>query len=288
MEIEDCCYNSLNSVITTTDPNIAFVGADVVIILGGYPRTPGMERKDLIAVNAEGMKLQADALNKHASPDCKVVVIANPCNTNCLVAMKIASKIPPQNFSCLTRLDQERLTSFIRGKVNESSERLKITGAHIKDVIIWGNHSATQVPDVSNISVRTENNEWVAISSMVDREWLYDTLIPAVQKRGAEIIKYSGASSALSAANAIAKHVKDILAPNEDENVFSVGISSNGNPYGIPDGLCFSFPCHWKNGVLEIAPGFNINEQIRAMLDKTVEELIAERTDAEAIVGPLV
>lgn len=298
MEIEDCCYEHVLSVQTTTDPKVAFEGANVVIILGGYPRTPGMERKELITINAEGMRVQAEALNNYASRDCKVLVIANPCNTNCLVAMTIAKNIPPQNFSCLTRLDQERLTSFVTRKVNTMEPRLApqpLTARNVRYPAIWGNHSSTQVPDVTNLQVSLSNDDnWVPLSSVVDSAWVHQDLIPKVQNRGAEVMNMQKASSGLSAANAIAQHLRDWLSSDASahspHHTFSMGIRSDGNPYGIPPGLIFSFPCRHNSAVaggIEIVPGLQVDAAMRAMLDATVAELVQERDNAETIVGAL-
>ena len=197
MEIEDCCYRRILSVVVTTDPKVAFESADVVVILGGFPRAPGMERKDLISMNAKGMKVQAEALNQYANRNVKVLIIANPCNTNCLVMRKIATNIPPENFSCLTRLDQERLCSS-----KESGIRIprRLTFEDIRHVIIWGNHSNTQVPDITNIEVNVEHTDekgtvtsrWTRIDQVLDNEWLTNELIPKVQTRGAEVMKAQG------------------------------------------------------------------------------------------------
>eukprot|EP01006_Ploeotia_vitrea_P061413 TRINITY_DN78009_c0_g1_i1.p1 TRINITY_DN78009_c0_g1~~TRINITY_DN78009_c0_g1_i1.p1 ORF type:complete len:385 (-),score=-26.47 TRINITY_DN78009_c0_g1_i1:32-1186(-) len=332
MEIEDSCYERVISVTATTDPQIAFKDADVVIILGGYPRSPGMERKDLIGINAKGMKVQAEALNQYAHHDCKVLIIANPCNTNCLVMRKIATNIPPENFSCLTRLDQERLCAFIIDAINDGSHLLanvthfnieckcnsliyiskRISPKDIRNVIIWGNHSNTQVPDVTNIEINVDhklnNNvlvpQWTPISDILDMNWLVDEIIPRVQKRGAEVMNAQGASSGMSAANAIAKHLKDWFAIgagrkrglsdigqgyDTEKNVFSMGMSTDNNPYNIPPGLIFSFPCtfNYTTNSNEIVPGFHINSTLQNMIDKTVEELVNERKEAEDIVGNL-
>lgn len=314
MEVEDCSFDRINSIVVTTDPQVAFESANIVIILGGYPRQPGMERKDLIGINAKGMKVQAEAINEYANRDCKVLVVANPCNTNCLVMMKTATNIPRENFSCLTRLDQERLSGFIldlmnKGTENAGSNTKSTCLQDIRNVIIWGNHSNTQVPDVSNVEVCVRDSscvtgKWMPATEVLDANFLYDELIPKVQNRGAEIIKAQGASSGMSAANAIARHMRDWLGigvgrkrgisdmltnTSPERHVFSMAVSSDNNPYGIPPGLFFSFPCtyNFSTNNIEIVSDFSVNERIKQLMEASVEELMTERGDAEGFVGPL-
>jgi malate dehydrogenase len=312
MEVADSCYDRVNSIVVSTDPKIAFEGANIVIILGGFPRAPGMERKDLIGINAEGMKVQAEALNKYADRDCKVLVVANPCNTNCLVMMKTATNLNPDNFSCLTRLDQERLAGFILETANAGkSDNSKMYTQDVRNAIIWGNHSNTQVPDVSNVEVCVRGDvrsnptgTWTKATEVMDSDFLYSDLIPKVQQRGAEVMSAQGASSGMSAANAIARHMKDWLGigvgrkrgisdmgvtVKPEQNIFSMAIRSDGNPYGVPAGLFFSFPCtyNFSTHTVEIVPGLPINDRIKGLIDLSVEELVAERADAEGYVGPL-
>jgi malate dehydrogenase len=289
MEIEDCNNDRVESVLVTTDPHIAFDNADVVVNLGGYPRAPGMERKDLIAVNAEGMKKQAECLNQYANRNCKVLVVANPCNTNCLVAMKFAPNIPATNFTCLTRLDQDRFSSMVVEKL-KTKVSVPLNCNHLRKSIIWGNHSSTQVPDIGNIEVTLNFENWIPAKELLgDAD--AEQLIPAVQNRGLEVMKAQNASSGLSAANAIAKHLRDWLgyAATPEYNIFSMGIVSDGNTYGIPSGIVFSFPCRFYEDTqsVEIVQGFQFTELIQSMINKTVQELITERGDAEAIVGLL-
>lgn len=314
MELADSGYDRINSIVVSTDPKVAFEGANIVIVLGGFPRSPGMERKDLIGMNAEGMKVQAEALNQYADKDCKVLVVANPCNTNCLVMMKTATNLNPNNFSCLTRLDQERLSGFILGALNaDKADKDKLSTEDIRNVIIWGNHSNTQVPDVSNVEVNIRGDvrsnptgTWTLATDVptLGSDFLYNELIAKVQQRGAQVMNAQGASSGMSAANAIAKHMKDWLgigvgrkravsdigiAVKPERSVFSMAINSDNNPYGIPSGLFFSFPCayNFSTNSIEIVPGFPINDKIKKMIDLSVEELLTERTDAEGYVGLL-
>jgi len=295
LEINDCCYPLLNSLVATIDPKVAFQDCQVAVLLGGFPRMAGMERKDLTARNAKGMRHQGFALEQYASKDVKVLVVANPANTNALVAMQSAPSIPPANFSCLTRLDHERLRYFVAEFVNEARSAHNVEPgapptrpADVSGVAIWGNHSSTQVPFIDTASVRIgdtvhnvlaflEGHPPAGTSGSVVAE-----LVFRVQQRGAEIIKSQGASSGFSAADAIAKHLQDWLGPANEGAVFSMGIYSNGNPYGIPNELVYSFPCRQSSeGVVEIVPGLTISEKVQSQLDATSTELLAERRDAD-------
>lgn len=244
-----------------------------------------MERKDLTAKNAEGMRDQAKALIL-ADRDVKVLVVANPANTNTLVAMKSAPGIPQKNFTCLTRLDQERLRGFIAGKINSVAHDEAITAKNIKNVAIFGNHSTTQVPflSASTVSIAGEIKN---VSSFFDGKETLE-LIHRVQNRGGEVIKAQQASSALSAAIAIGKHLKDWITPEKNNDIFSMGILSDGNPYGIPEGLIYSFPCHHTDNGVQIVPNLVIDDDTRGLLDLSVKELQEEKTDAESMVGSLI
>lgn len=293
MEILDSTYNNLHSVIASTNPIEAFQNVHVAIFLGGYPRLPGMERKDLIMKNAEGMREQAEYLSKFANPNVKVLVVANPANTNCLVAIKSAKNIPSNNFTCLTRLDQERLRGFVTKIINDKcSENVfngkMINSSDIKNVSIFGNHSTTQVPYLASATVDI-NGKKIPVTEYINNKHDIDELVSKVQNRGAAIIKALQASSALSAAAAIAKHLKDWLGPEIPNETFSMGVLSNGNGYGIPEGLVYSFPCRRgsKFGEYSIVSGQPIDETNRLLLDDSVQELLEERADASVIVGSL-
>jgi len=289
MEIQDSAYELLDSVWIGTSAEEGFAGAHVAVLLGGFPRLPGMERKDLITKNAEGMRDQARALEACADRNVKVLVVANPANTNALVAMKSAPSIPPTNFTCLTRLDHERLRGFVVAKVNavESAVEQRVRPSDVSGIAIFGNHSTTQVPYIDNATV-TVGGEKKPVAPYFSAEEAAQ-LTTSVQNRGAEVIKAQQASSALSAANAVAKHLKDWLRPTDHNNVFSMGVLSDGNPYGIADGLCYSFPCRATgDGEYAIVPDVPISDNVRKMLELSVDELTAEKRDAEEIVGPLV
>ncbi len=302
MEIEDCCYPLVNSLVATIDSREAFTNCQVAILLGGFPRQQGMERKDLIAKNARGMLTQAQALENYASSDVKVLVVANPANTNALVAMEEAPKIPRQNFTALTRLDQERCRYFVSKYVNEARKEASLysdfpptRATDIKGVAIWGNHSSTQVPYIDqaivNFGSDSTSRTSVSVKDILFHHPLNkekqgkaeDELTRCVQKRGADIINAQGASSGMSAADAIAKHLHDWLSPGESDNeeFLSMSIISDGNTYGVPNGLNFSFPCRrLSSGVIEIVNGLTISDSVQPMLDSTVAELLQERTDA--------
>jgi len=292
MEIEDCNYALVDDVKATLSSEEAFQGADVAILLGGFPRLAGMERKDLITKNAEGMREQGQAIERFAKKTIKVCVVANPANTNCLVAMKCAPSIPAENFSCLTRLDEERLRGFVLQRARQKG-LAGISADDVEELCIWGNHSASQVPYIDAGRIRQQDGTDIAVSSLFPTQADCDELISRVQNRGAAIIQKQQASSGLSAANAIANHLIDWIGPprhsTTNNKVFSMGILSTGNPYGVPDGLVYSFPLRRSSasGAVEIVGGASISPKVQAMLDATAKELLSEKADAETLVGDL-
>lgn len=290
LEITDSCFPLLDDLVATTNAQEAFTGADVAVLLGGYPRTPGMERRDLIAINAEGMRDQAVALDMFASKQCKVLVVANPANTNCLVCIKTCKTIPPENFSCLTRLDHERLRGLATDKINMYLEGTgwtkKVIPADIQNVAIFGNHSSTQVPYIDAGTFSMDGDKQPLGYPFTEEARLQ--LTRRVQQRGAEIMEYLHASSAMSCAVAISKHLQDWLAAVIPTEMFSMGILSNGNPYGVPEDLVFSFPCRREGSTIRIVPGLPLSPQVVAMLDASAAELQAEKADASAVLGPTV
>mmetsp|Transcript_1107 Transcript_1107/g.1689 ORF Transcript_1107/g.1689 Transcript_1107/m.1689 type:complete len:352 (+) Transcript_1107:61-1116(+) len=287
MEIQDGSYDLIDRVTAHTDENMAFKDADVGILLGGYPRKQGMERYDLIEKNVRIMRLHGRAIENHASRDCKVLVVANPANTNCLVAMKYAPSIPTSNFTALTRLDHDRLKGMLAAKIKTSPQNtFKFTVKNIRNHIIWGNHSGSQVPDTSHAEVNVDGT-WMPVRPLChDDAWLDNGLISKVQQRGSEIIAARKLSSAMSAANAIANHIIDWFAyvPPE-KGMLSMSVLSDGNTYGIPNGLVFSFPVRCGKKSYSIVPDLSIDSKVRAMLDRTVEELLEEKKLAESIIG---
>ncbi len=295
LEINDCCYPLVNSLVATTDSQEAFQDCQVAVLLGGFPRMAGMERKDLTARNAKGMRTQGMALEQYASKDVKVLVVANPANTNALVAMQCAPSIPRGNFTCLTRLDHERLRYFVAEYVNAARTAGNVAPdapptrpEDVSGVAIWGNHSSTQVPFIDMASVRIRDRAYNVLELLQTHKGgsVVEELVARVQQRGAEIIKAQGASSGMSAAEAISKHLQDWLdngqANKDKDAVFSMGVYSNGNPYGVPDQLVYSFPVRQISaGVVEIVPGLTVSDRVQLQLDTTTAELCAERGDAE-------
>lgn len=264
MEILDCAFPLVADIVTSDDPNVAFKDADLAILVGAKPRGPGMERSDLLAANGGIFKLQGKALNDNAKRDVKVVVVGNPANTNALTAMRYAPDLNQRNFTALTRLDHNRAIAQLAAK----------TGATVRDIkklIIWGNHSTTQYPDVSHATVGGK-----PAKSLVDAAWLEQHYIPRVAKRGAEIIDARGSSSAASAANAAIDHMRDWVMGTPDDDWTSMAVPSDGS-YGIPAGLIYSFPVKTKGGDYQIVEGLSIDEASRARMTTTQRELEEER-----------
>ena len=247
------------------DPNKAFDGANVALLVGARPRSKGMERSDLLEANGGIFKPQGKALNDHAASDIKVLVVGNPANTNCLIAKSNAPDIPAERFTAMTRLDHNRAIGQIAAK----------TGAAVKDitnVTIWGNHSATQYPDIFQAKVGGKN----AAEKINDQQWLENDFIPTVQKRGAAIIEARGASSAASAANAAVDHVHDWVLGTPSGDWVSMAIPSDGS-YGVQEGLISSFPVTSSNGEYEIVQGLELSDFSKSRIDVTVNELAEER-----------
>lgn len=263
MELEDCAFPLLSQVLPTDDPNQAFKDADYALLVGSRPRGPGMERKDLLEANAQIFSVQGKSLNDHASRQVKVLVVGNPANTNCLIAQRNAPDLAPQQFTAMTRLDHNRAETQLAQKVGEHVSA-------VKGLAIWGNHSATQYPDVFHAKVAGK-----AAKDLVDEAWLRDEFIPTVQQRGAAIIKARGLSSAASAANAAIEHMRD-WALGTSGQVVSMGVHSDGS-YGIEEGLIYSFPCTCSKGSWTIVQGLSINDFSRERMRATETELKEER-----------
>lgn len=272
MELDDCAFPLLAGITCSDDPNIAFADTDYALLVGARPRGPGMERKDLLEANAAIFSVQGQAMNAVASRNIKVLVVGNPANTNALIAMHNAPDIAGTQFTAMTRLDHNRAITQIAQK----------TGARTTDVThmtIWGNHSATQYPDLYNTRINGES----AIE-LVDQTWFEDTFIPTVQQRGAGIIKARGASSAASAANAAIDHMRTWALGTAENDWTSMGVLSTG-AYGVPEGLIYSFPCACKDGVYQVVEGLEINEFSRAKMDATAQELSEERDAVRHLLG---
>jgi malate dehydrogenase len=264
MELEDCAFPLLAGMVCTDDASEAFKDSDYALLVGARPRGPGMERKDLLEANAAIFSAQGKALNDNASREIKVLVVGNPANTNALITQRNAPDIDPRQFTAMTRLDHNRAMSQIANK----------TGSTINDVThmtIWGNHSATQYPDLHEAKVSGRS----AIE-LVDQDWYETDFIPTVQQRGAAIISARGASSAASAANAAIAHMRTWALGTSDGDWVSMGVYSDGS-YGIAEGLIYSFPCVCKDGDWEIVQGLDINEFSRGKMEATENELAEER-----------
>ncbi|WP_329451152.1 malate dehydrogenase [Streptomyces sp. NBC_01724] len=265
MELDDCAFPLLRNIEITDDANVGFAGANVALLVGARPRTKGMERGDLLSANGGIFKPQGKAINDNAADDIKVLVVGNPANTNALIAQAAAPDVPAERFTAMTRLDHNRAISQLAAK----------TGAAVSDIkklTIWGNHSATQYPDIFHAEVAGKN----AAELVNDEAWLADTFIPTVAKRGAAIIEARGASSAASAANAAIDHVYTWVNGTAPGDWTSMGIPSDGS-YGVPEGLISSFPVTTKDGKYEIVQGLDINEFSRTRIDASVQELSEER-----------
>ncbi len=269
MELEDCAFPLLGKVTLTDSDSEAFRGANWALLVGATPRQQGMERKDLLTINAASFRDQGKGINSTAASDVRVLVVGNPCNTNCLIAMHHAPDVPTDRWAALTRLDQNRAMAQLAIK---SGKPL----AEVTRMTIWGNHSATQYPDFEHARIGGKP----ATEVINDRSWLENQFVETIQKRGAAILAARGKSSAASAANAILDHVRSALNKTNGDDWFSAAIITNGNSYGIPDDLIFSFPCRSDGkGNYEIVKGLHLSDYAKGKLDTTTQELIAERND---------
>ena len=271
MELDDCAFPLLRSTMVTDDANQAFEGANIALLVGSRPRTKGMERKELLEANGAIFTVQGKALSDAAADDVKILVVGNPANTNSLIAMNNAPNIPDQRFTAMTRLDHNRAMAQLAAK----------TGTAVSDVTkmtIWGNHSATQYPDLFHCEVKGQN----AAAMVDDQAWLENDFIPTVQQRGAAIIEARGSSSAASAANAAIDHMHDWVLGTHAGDWVSMAVPSDGS-YGVPEGLISSFPCTTANGEWSIVQGLDLDAFSQSKVDATVAELGEER----ATVGEL-
>ena len=262
-EVEDCAFPLLNSITITYDLNQGFEECDYALLIGAKPRMKGMERKDLLKDNGKIFKPQGQAINNVANKNVKILVVGNPANTNALIAMHNAPSIDPKQFTSMMRLDHDRSLAQVANKYKTNINE-------VKKVIVWGNHSNTQVPDLSYAEVSGKN-----IKEIVNDPWYTNDFIPRIQKRGAEIIEARGLSSAASAANAAVNHMRDWALGNSDW--LSIGQISNGNSYGISENLMFSFPSLCSNGVYKKIEDVNIPEVLNNYIKTTEQELIQER-----------
>jgi malate dehydrogenase len=267
MELEDCAFPLLQEVVIGTDAVQVFKDVNYVFLIGAKPRGPGMERKDLLSDNGKIFVTQGKALNEVAAWDALVLVVGNPCNTNCLIATHHTPRLGANRFFAMTRLDQNRAVSMLAKKGG-------VATGDVDRVTIWGNHSSTQVPDFLNARIKGSP----LLEMIHDRKWLEGGFISGVQKRGAEVIAARGKSSAASAANAALDAMRSLIFPSAPEQWFSMGVASERNPYGVKEGLVFSFPCRSKgNGIIEIVKGLQIDDFLREKIILTEKELLEER-----------
>ena len=273
MELDDCAFPLLKQVITTDDPRVAFRDVEVALLVGARPRGKGMERKDLLEANGAIFSIQGHALNEVASRNVKVLVVGNPANTNALITMKNAPDIDPNNFTAMLRLDHNRSISQVGLKLSKPT-------IDIKKMVVWGNHSSTQYPDLSHSEVGGRK----VLGELKDRDWIESTFVPTVQKRGAAIIEARGLSSAASAANAAIGHVHDWLLGTPEGDWVSMGIPSDGS-YGIPEGVVYGFPVTCSKGTYKIVQGLTITDTGRKHMMDSYKELLDEREHVKHLFG---
>jgi len=273
MELEDCAFPLLQQIIITDDPKVAFKDTEVAMLIGARPRSKGMERKDLIEANGAIFSVQGKLLNEYAARHVKVLVVGNPANTNALIAMKNAPDLDPRNFSAMMRLDHNRAIAQIAQKLFQPIH-------DIKKMIVWGNHSGTQYPDLDQAEIRGR----LVRDLLTDQDWVERDFIPTVQKRGAAVIEARGLSSAASAANAAIGHMHDWVLGSHHNNWVSMGVPSDGS-YGIPEGVIYSFPVRCKQGRFQIVQNLPISELGRKHLDDSYRELTEEREHVKSMLS---
>lgn len=264
MELNDCAFPLVAGIVATDDANVAFKDIDFGLLVGSRPRGPGMERSDLLEANAQIFSAQGKALNDNAKRDVKILVVGNPANTNALITLKNAPDLNPRNITAMMRLDHNRAKSQLAEKTDSHAN-------DIEQMVVWGNHSATQYPDISYATVKGE-----AAKGLVDEAWNVDNFIPVVQKRGAAIIDARGASSAASAASAAVDHMRNWALGSEGKWV-SMGVYSAGNPYGIDEDIIYAFPITTENGEWKIVEGLEVSDFSREQMKGTQDELTGER-----------
>jgi malate dehydrogenase len=273
MELDDCAFPLLQSIVASDDPTIAFRDVDVALLVGARPRSKGMERKDLLEANGAIFTTQGRALSEVASRDVRVLVVGNPANTNCYIAMRNAKDLKPSNFSAMMRLDHNRALTQIAQKVGKPV-------ASVRKMTVWGNHSATQYPDLYSAEVDGKK----AAALINDQAWIENQFIPTIQQRGAAIIQARGLSSAASAANAAMDHVRDWISGSREGDWVSMGIPSDGS-YGIPEGVIYGYPVTCRNGAYEIVKGIDVSDFSRARMQATLKELQEERDSIKHLLG---
>jgi malate dehydrogenase len=273
MELDDCAFPLLQGMVPASDPMVAFKDVEVALLVGARPRGPGMERKDLLEANGKIFAPQGSALDRVAKRNVKVLVVGNPANTNCLIAMKNAPSLKPTQFTGMMRLDHNRAVSQVAQKIRKDVSA-------IKKITVWGNHSATQYPDVFQAEAEGKKI-WPMIN---DQAWLEASFIPTVQKRGAAIIDARGLSSAASAANAAIDHVRDWISGSRDGDWVTMGVPSDGS-YGVAEGVIFGYPVTCRGGQYQVVKGIEISEFSRKRMDGTLKELHEERDSVKALLS---
>jgi malate dehydrogenase len=271
MELDDCAFPLLSRIDITADPNEAFDGCNIGLLVGARPRGPGMERSDLLEANGGIFKPQGEAINAHAADDVRILVVGNPANTNALIAMSHAPDVPRERFTAMMRLDHNRAISQLANKLQKPV-------TDVKKMTVWGNHSTTQYPDLVHAEVGGQS----AAALVDDQAWIEEEFIPRVAKRGAAIIEARGASSAASAANAAVDHVRDWMLGTPDGDWVSMGVPSDGS-YGVPEGIIAGFPCTASGGEYSIVQGLEIDDFSRARIDASAAELSEERAAVEGL-----
>ncbi|MGQ0651808.1 MAG: malate dehydrogenase [Betaproteobacteria bacterium] len=277
MELDDCAFPLLHGMVPASDPMVAFKDVDLALLVGARPRGPGMERKDLLEANGKIFAPQGQALDKVAQRDVKVLVVGNPANTNCLIAMKNAPSLKPQQFTAMMRLDHNRATSQLAQKAGSKV-------SEVRKVTVWGNHSATQYPDVFHAEAGDMSDGKKLWPMINDQAWLENTFIPTVQKRGAAIIDARGLSSAASAANAAIDHVRDWVHGTRDGDWVTMGIAADGS-YDIPEGVLYGYPVTCRNGSYQVVKGLEVSEFSRKRMQATLKELHEERDGVKHLLG---
>ena len=264
MELEDCAFPLLDKVICTDDLAVGMADIQWAVLVGAMPRKAGMERSDLLRMNADIFAKQGAAINQYADPDAKVFVVGNPCNTNAYIAMKHAPSIPKRNFFAMTMLDENRAKAQVAIKAGVAVQE-------VQNMTLWGNHSATQFPNFYAAKVNDQE-----VSSLLPEKWLISSFLPLVQQRGAAVIKAKGSSSAASAANAALESVAFLSGYKQPGSIFSVGLCSQGE-YGFPEGLIISYPCRWIEGQIMVDQSFELNDKAKTLIEMSIKELLTER-----------
>ncbi len=274
MELDDCSFATLQNVICTDDPNKAFAGCNWALLVGSFPRKQGMERKELLGINGKIFVGQGKALAAHAAKDVRILVVGNPCNTNCLVGYHNGKAIAAERWTAMTRLDHNRARTALAKKAGVANEE-------VTQMTIWGNHSNTQYPDFTNAKIKGRP----ATEVITDRQWLENTFVPMIQQRGAAVIKARGSSSALSAANGALDHVKSLLTPTPRDDWFSAAVVSKGE-YGVPPGMVFGYPCRSDGkGNLTVVEGVKLDAFGQQRFQATLQELQEEQAAVRELLG---